>query len=77
MLGVNHQSILYKLCCVGIGGSVLSTLTQSLSNRSQRVIMDGCQRKLVNVVPGVPQGSVFMPVIVPPVHFGAFFHSGK
>ena len=25
---VNHQGILYKLCSVGIGGSVLSVLTQ-------------------------------------------------
>ena len=33
---VNHLGILYKLCSVGIGGSVLSKLTQFLSNRSQR-----------------------------------------
>ena len=32
---VNHIGILYKLCCVGVGGSVLSILTQFLSNRSQ------------------------------------------
>ena len=30
---VNHQGILYKLCSVGIGGSVLSILTQFLSDR--------------------------------------------
>ena len=30
---VNHQGILYRLCSVGIGGSVLSILTQLLSNR--------------------------------------------
>ena len=30
---VNHQGIIYKLCSVGIGGSVLSVLTQFLSNR--------------------------------------------
>ena len=29
----NHQGILYKLCFVGIGGSVLSKLTQFPSNR--------------------------------------------
>ena len=27
---VNHQGILYKLCSVGIGGSVLSILTLSI-----------------------------------------------
>ena len=29
---VNHQGIHYKLCSMGIGGSVLSILTQFLSN---------------------------------------------
>ena len=47
---VNHLGILYKLCSVGIGGSVLSILSQFLSNRSQHVIVDGCRSKLVNVV---------------------------
>ena len=60
---VNHQGILYKLCSVGIGGSVLSKSTQFLSNRSQHVMVDGCRSKLVNVVSGVPQGSVFGPLL--------------
>ena len=51
---VNHQGILYKLCSVGIGGSVLSILTPFLLNRSQDVMVDGCRSKLVNVVSGVP-----------------------
>ena len=55
---VNHQEILSKLSSVGIGGSVLSVLMQFLSNRSQYVLVDGYRSKLVNVVPGVPQGSV-------------------
>ena len=55
---VNHLGILYKLCSVSIGGSVLSILPQFLSNRSQQVIVDGCQSKVVNVVSGVPQVSV-------------------
>ena len=49
---VNHLGILYKLCSVGIRGSVLPILTQFLSNRSQQVIVDGCQSNLVNVVSG-------------------------
>ena len=60
---VNHQGILYKLCSVGIGGSVLSILTQFLSDRSQHVMVDGCRSKLVYVVSGVPQGSVFGPLL--------------
>ena len=55
---VKHLGMLYRLCSVGIGGSVLSILTQFLSNRSQHIMVDGCRSKLVNVVSGVPQGSV-------------------
>ena len=36
---------------------MLSILTQFLSNRSQHVMVDGCQSKLVDVS-GVPQGIV-------------------
>ena len=60
---VNHLCILYKLCSICIGGSVLSILTQFLSNQSQYVMVDGCQSKLVNVVSGVQQGSVLGPLL--------------
>ena len=60
---VNHLGILYKLCSVDIGGFVLSILTQFLSNRSQQVMVDGCRSKLINVVSGVPQGSVLGPLL--------------
>ena len=60
---VDHLGILYKLCSVGIGGSVLSILTKFLSNRSQQVMVDGCRSKLVNVVSGVRQGSVLGPLL--------------
>ena len=73
---VNHLGILYKLCSIGIVGFVLSILRQFLSNRSWHVMVDGCWSKLVNVVSGLLQ-VMFWSVIVPPVHFGAFFHFGK
>ena len=60
---VNHLGILYKLCSVGIGSSVLSILTEFLLNRSQQVMVDGCESKLVNVVSGVPHGSVLGPLL--------------
>ena len=47
---VNHQGILYRIRSVGIGGSVLSILTQFQSSRSHHVMVD--------VASGVPQGSV-------------------
>ena len=46
---------------MGVGDSVLSVLTQFLSNQSQYVVVDGCRSKLVNVVSGVAQGSVLGP----------------
>ena len=55
---VNHLCVLYKLCSVGIGGSVLSILSQFLTSRSQLVLVDDCRSKLVNVVSGMQQGSV-------------------
>ena len=69
---VNHLGILSRLCSVGIGGSVLSILTQFLSNRSQHVMVDGCRSKLVDVVSGMPQGSVLGPLLFllfTPEHF--------
>ena len=38
---------------------MLSILTPFLSNRSQHVMVGGCRSKPVDVVAGVPQGSVF------------------
>ena len=40
---------------------MLSVLTQFLSNLSQYVVVDICRSKLVNVVSGMPQGSVLSP----------------
>ena len=57
------REILYKLDSVGIGGSVLSLLTQFLSNPSHHVLVDGCRSKLLNVVLGVAQGSVLGPFL--------------
>ena len=39
---VNHQGNFFKLCSVGVGGLVLSVLTQFLSNRSQYVVVQCC-----------------------------------
>ena len=61
---VSHQVILYRLCSVGIGGPVLSILTQFLSNRSQHVMVDGFRSKLLDGVSGVPQGSVLIPLLL-------------
>ena len=61
---VNHHGILFKLCSMGYEGSVLSVLTQFLSNRLQYVMVDGCRSKLVNVGSVVPRGSVLGPQLL-------------
>ena len=48
----------FSISSAGIGGFVLSILTQFLSNRSQHVMVDGCPSQLVNVMSGVPHDSV-------------------
>ena len=63
LIGSTIMGILYMLCSVGIGGCVLSILTQFISNQSQHVMVDGCRSKLVNVVSGVPQGGVLGPLL--------------
>ena len=60
---VNHAGITYKLQEVGIGGSVLKILQEYLSNRSQTVFVDGQPSRSVDVVSGVPQGSVLGPLM--------------
>ena len=54
--------IVQKLCSMGIEGSVMSILTQFLTNRSQHVMVVSCRSYLVNVVSGVPQGSGLGPL---------------
>ena len=62
---VNHRGIIYyKIGSVGIGGSVLSLLTQFISNRSDCFLVEIYRSKLVNVVSGVQQGSVFGQLLV-------------
>ena len=60
---VNYQGILYKHGSLRIAGSVLSLLTQFLSNQSQHVLVDSYRSKLVNVVSGMPQGNVLGPLL--------------
>ena len=57
---VNHAGLLYKLENAGVGGNFLKILEEYLSNRSQRVILDG---QFGEPVSNVPQGSVLGPTM--------------
>ena len=74
---LKYHGILYRLCSLCIEGSVLSILTQFMSNRSQHVLVDACRSKLVDVESRVPQGSVLGRLLFVLYTSEFFFHSQK
>ena len=60
---VPHRRLLYKLDYYGIRGSTHKWITSWLSERSQKVVVDGQASDPVPVLSGVPQASVLGPVV--------------
>ena len=60
---VDHALLIKKLECYGVGGKLLKWITSFLANRTQQVVVDGCMSYIVNVISGVPQGSVLGPLL--------------
>ena len=58
-----HEGLLFKLKQNGIEGSTLSLLSSYLSNRKQRVILNGFTSEWASIESGVPQGSVLGPLL--------------
>jgi hypothetical protein len=58
-----HKGLLHKLRASGISGKLLDWLKDYLSNRQQRVMIDGVYSEWGNLNAGVPQGSVLGPLL--------------
>ncbi len=58
-----HAGLVFKLKKVGVTGPLNTWLTNYLSNRQQRVVLQGTSSKWANINAGVPQGSVLGPLL--------------
>ena len=58
-----HEGLLYKLQQNGIDGKLLSLFSNYLSNRKQRVVLNGMASEWAAISSGVPQGSVLGPLL--------------
>ena len=57
-----HEGLLYKLKSFGISGNLLHLIKHCLTNRSQRVLLNGECSNWQPILAGVPEGSILEPL---------------
>ena len=63
-----HDGLVFNLQCNGISGSLLDFFNSYLSNRRQRVFLNGIESEWKEIEAGVPQGSVLVPLLFISIH---------
>ena len=58
-----HKGLLFKLQCFGVTGSLLTWICNYISDRSQRVVLNGQVSSVMCTNAGVPQGSILGPLL--------------
>ena len=58
-----HRGLLQKLHSIGISGDLLKWFVNYLSNREQRVVINGKASSYLKIPAGVPQGSILGPLL--------------
>ena len=60
---VPHQRLIRKLKSHGMGNSIINWIEQWLTDRRQRVVVEGEVSCWKSVLSGVPQGSILRPIL--------------
>ena len=58
-----HEGLIFKLKRIGVEGDMINIIQSFLSNRKQRVTIDGKYSDWAEVQAGVPQGSLLGPLL--------------
>ena len=58
-----HKGLIYKLKSLGVSDSLLKLIQSFLTNRFQRILLNGQTSEWLTVKAGMPQGSIFGPLL--------------